>query len=66
MKNISLDNVETITDLGVVFDPQLNFAEHINVKVTKATNMLGLIKRNFNRMSSKCLTGTSEITHGVC
>ena len=39
--------VQTIKDLGVVFDLRLKFDEHIDEKVNKAYQMLGIIKRNF-------------------
>ena len=34
-----------ITDLGVVFDKEINFKSHIDKIVTKASQMLGFIKR---------------------
>ena len=34
-------------DLGVVFDLRLKFDEHIDEKVNKAYQMLGIIKSNF-------------------
>ena len=42
-----IDKVRTIKDLGVVFDSRLKFDEHIDEKVNKAYQMLGIIKRNF-------------------
>ena len=42
-----IDKVQTIKDLGVVFDSRLKFDEHIDEKVNKAYQMLGIIKRNF-------------------
>ena len=44
---------ETITtctqekDLGITFDPDLNFKTHINNITSKANQVLGIIKRNF-------------------
>ena len=46
-------------DLGVLFDPEVNFIEHINQKVSEAYRMYGFIVRNcrqFNNVSAlKCL-----------
>ena len=33
--------------LGIVFDYRLKFDEHIDEKINKAYQMLGIIKRNF-------------------
>ena len=44
---IVIDKVDKIKDLGIVFDYRLKFDEHINEKINKAYQMLGIIKRNF-------------------
>jgi hypothetical protein len=49
--NYALQKVNTINDLGVIFDSQLKFDEHIYVKINKAYSMLGIIKRNFRNIS---------------
>lgn len=36
----------TIKDLGVIFDSQMTFIQHINTKTTEAVRMLGFIIRN--------------------
>jgi len=33
--------------LGIIFDTQLKFIDHINNKINKAYQILGIIKRNF-------------------
>jgi len=38
--------IDKIKDLGVTFDSRLKFDEHIDIKISKAYQMLG-IKRNF-------------------
>jgi len=43
----SLENVESMVDLGVRFDSNLTFSDHISGKINKAYNVLGIIKRNF-------------------
>ena len=48
IKNINLENLDCIKDLGVTFDSHLKFGLHINEKVNKAYSILGIIKRNFN------------------
>ena len=49
--NVNADNViakvDKIKDLGVTFDSRLKFDEHIDIKISKAYQMLGIIERNF-------------------
>ena len=42
-----VEKVDKIKDLGVTFDSILKFDEHIDIKINKAYQMLGIIKRNF-------------------
>jgi len=44
---IPLARVDKVKDLGVWFDEQLSFKEHMHDKINKAYSMLGIIKRNF-------------------
>jgi hypothetical protein len=46
-----LERVSKITDLGVLLDNRLTFSEHIQTKIKKAYSMIGLLKRNFDRIS---------------
>jgi len=39
--------VDSIKDLGILFDTRLNFKDHIQEKINKAYNMIRLLKRNF-------------------
>ena len=48
-----LERLHKIRDLGVLFDDRLKFEDHIKEKVNKANSMLGIIKRNFNKMPPK-------------
>ena len=48
--DINLERSESIKDLGVLFDGKLNFENHVKEKVKKANSMLGIIKRNFDKM----------------
>ena len=43
----AVEKIESIKDLGVTFDNKLKFDEHINNKIKKAYQMLGIVKRNF-------------------
>ena len=45
--NKVLDHVFSEKDLGVIFDSDLSFEEHIFNQVKKANSMVGLIKRSF-------------------
>ena len=47
INSIDLENIDSIKDLGVIFDSQLNFKSHINDKINKAYSILGIIRRNF-------------------
>ena len=47
-----LEKLDSITDLGVVFDNQLKFDLHINEKVKKAYSILGIINRNFKFLTT--------------
>ena len=42
-----LDQLNVINDLGVIFDSNLSFKDHITHKINKAYSILGIIKRNF-------------------
>ena len=47
-----LEKVKTIVDLGVHFDSNLTFRDHISEKNNKAYSVLGIIKRNFIYMNN--------------
>ena len=46
-----LEHVFSEKDLGVIFDSDLSFEEHILVQVRKANSIVGLIKRSFFHLS---------------
>ena len=43
----TLHKSDTVKNLGIIFDTQLKFVDHINNKINKAYQILGIIKRNF-------------------
>ncbi len=43
-------------DLGVIFDSTLEFEDHINSKVSKATRNAGLIRRTFDYLDNNTFT----------
>ena len=47
---VALDHVDSIKDLGVIVDCNLNFSDHIYEKIKKAYQMIGIIKRNFKNI----------------
>ena len=49
----NIPEIACIKDLGVMFDTQLNFTDHIQEKINKACKMIGLLKRNFIYMDCK-------------
>ena len=55
MRQSQLEKADNIKDLGVTFDDNLKFTDHVNEKTNKAYGMLGIIKRNFKGMSRNCL-----------
>ena len=48
----TIQEVEYHKDLGVLFDSQLTFKDHIQEKINKAYSLIGIIKRNFIHMNS--------------
>jgi Reverse transcriptase (RNA-dependent DNA polymerase) len=44
----TLERVESITDLGVIFDAKMSFRNHIDATIAKGLAMLGFIKRLSN------------------
>ena len=56
ISDTNLDKVDNIKDLGVMFDCRLKFADHIQMKINKAYQMLGIIKRNFIYLTPKSFT----------
>jgi len=44
---VSRQKVKSMVDLGVRFDSNLTFRDHISEKINKAYSVLGIIKRNF-------------------
>ena len=43
----AVEKIESIKDLGVTFDDKLKFDEHINNKIKKAYQTLGIVKKFF-------------------
>jgi Reverse transcriptase (RNA-dependent DNA polymerase)/Endonuclease-reverse transcriptase len=44
---LELERVQSMKDLGVYFDSDLSFKEHIYEKINKAYQMIGIVSRNF-------------------
>jgi len=44
---VQMMNVDTVSNLGVRFDSNLAFLDHMNEKVNKDNGILGVIKRNY-------------------
>ena len=47
MDETTLNKVDKEKDLGIIFDTELSFEEHINTKVKKANSLVGMIRRTF-------------------
>jgi len=50
--DVAVEKLSNITDLGVNFDDKLSFKDHITDKTNKAYGVLGIIKRNFDNLST--------------
>ena len=50
---VKIAKVDSEKDLGVIFDSNMKSGEHINSKVTKANQVLGLIFRTFTYMDKE-------------
>ena len=48
---IELEQVQYEKDLGVIFDTDLKFSQHIQENITKANQRIGLIRRNFEYLN---------------
>ena len=53
METVEIKKVDSDKDLGVIFDSNMKFGEHINSKVTKANQILGIIFRTFTYMDKE-------------
>ena len=51
LENQVLEHVFSEKDLGVTFDSNLTFEEHIMNKIKKANSMVGMIRRSFSYLS---------------
>jgi len=51
-----LEKVKSMIDLGVRFDNNLTFRDHISEIINKAYSVLGIIKRNFIYMDDRTFT----------
>ena len=49
-----INRTDNIKDLGVIFDSTLKFNKHIDDKVNKAYQNLGIIKSNFIHLTANC------------
>jgi len=47
INGVKLEQLDSIQNLGVNFNSQLKFHNHIDDKINKAYSFLGVIKRNF-------------------
>ena len=53
-----ISSTEETRDLGVVFDTDLKFRQHISNSINKANRITGLIRRTFLHVSRTCWTLT--------
>ncbi len=55
INNVTLDHPDEEKDLGVFIDKKLNFNRHMGVKINKANNILGAIRRTFTYLDKTSL-----------
>lgn len=48
--SVFLNEVKEEKDLGIIFDHELSFGEHINTITNKASQMMGIIRRTFKNL----------------
>jgi len=51
-----IEKLTNMKDLGAIFESELSFRDHIQLKKNKAYSILGLIKRNFIYMDKNTFT----------
>ena len=54
MGDLPLESDSEEKDVGVVFDPTLNFRRHINIMISKANQRVGLVKRTLTCIATYC------------
>ena len=54
INNVTLENVTSIRDLGVIVDQKLDFADHVTSIIAKSNRALGLLIRTFQSASPRC------------
>jgi len=54
LSGTTINRTDSIKHLGVIFDSKLKFIKHIDDKVNKAYQNLGIIKRNFIHLTANC------------
>jgi ribonuclease P/MRP protein subunit RPP40 len=47
---VELEHFDIMQDLGVIADENLSFKQHVNEKINKAYQMIGILNRNFKQL----------------
>ncbi len=55
MDSITLDTVTEEKDLGVLIDEEQTFYKHVSATVSKANQILGIVKRIFDTLDKELL-----------
>ena len=58
INNVSLERIDCISDLGVMFDSKLSFRYHIAEIISKASRRVGFVLRNCRELSSVAVLRT--------
>ncbi|GBL75100.1 hypothetical protein AVEN_31793-1 [Araneus ventricosus] len=53
INNLVVTFSNAVTDLGIIFDTKLDFAQHIDVMVSRAYRRLGILMRKSREFSSE-------------
>ena len=61
-----LEKVKSMVDLGVRFNNNLTFRDHMSEKINKAYNVLGIIKRNFIYMDERTFITGCAVAPALC
>jgi len=62
----TLVRLNSYKDLGVIFQSDMSFKEHIASQINKASSMLGIIKRNFKKVQKRATKLITSLKHKSC
>jgi hypothetical protein len=49
LRDVILDRVDSISNLGVIMDSGMSFAEHVNIAIGKALALMGFVMKKLRK-----------------